>query len=158
MRLEYFLLIDRVVSLDLAAGTICCEATVPAESPVFEGHFPGYPLMPGVLLIETMAQTGGWLLVAANRFQRMPFLAAVKEAKLRTFVQPGARLTAEAKITHDGSGYAMTDASISCDGKLICNAAITFRVTEFPNPDFATEMRRRAAAIGLPSNEALVNG
>jgi hypothetical protein len=52
----------------------------------------------------------------------------------------------------------MTDASISCDGKLICDAAITFRVTEFPNPDFATEMRRRAAAIGLPSNEALVNG
>ncbi len=43
--------------------------------------------MPGVLLIEAMAQTSGWLVVALNRFERMPFLAAVKDAKLRTFVQ-----------------------------------------------------------------------
>ena len=65
------------------------EATVPTASTIFEGHFPGYPLMPGVLLIEAMAQTAGWLVVAANRFERMPFLAAVKDAKLRTFVTPG---------------------------------------------------------------------
>ena len=45
--------------------------------------------MPGVLLIETMAQTSGWLLVAMNGFKRMPFLAAVKEAKFRTFVTAG---------------------------------------------------------------------
>ncbi len=45
--------------------------------------------MPGVLLIEAMAQTAGWLVVALNHFERMPFLAAVKEAKLRTFVTPG---------------------------------------------------------------------
>ena len=158
MRLEYFLLIDRVVSIDLAAGTICCESTVPTESVVFEGHFPGYPLLPGVLMIETMAQTAGWLLVAANKFQRMPFLAAVRDAKFRNFVLPGQKLTAEAKLTHDGSGYAMTDASLSCDGKQVCNGAITFRVAEFPNPDFATEMRRRARAIGLMSKEALADG
>ena len=64
MRLEYFQLIDRIVDLDLSARTIRCEATVPTESTIFEGHFPGYPLMPGVLLIERMAQTSGWLLVA----------------------------------------------------------------------------------------------
>jgi 3-hydroxyacyl-[acyl-carrier-protein] dehydratase len=158
MRLEYFLLIDRVVSLDLAAGKIRCEATVPNESTIFEGHFPGYPLMPGVLLIECMAQTAGWMLVAKHNFHRMPFLAAVKEAKLRTFVTPGQRLMAEAALTHDGSGYALTDASISCDGKPICDASITFRIAEFPTPAFATEMRKRAAAIGLPSSEALADG
>ena len=45
--------------------------------------------MPGVLLIESMAQTSGWLLVALMKFERMPFLAAVKEAKMRGFVTPG---------------------------------------------------------------------
>ena len=52
--------------------------------------------MPGVLLIETMAQTSGWLVVATNNFTRMPFLAAVKEAKLRTFVTPGQVLSVNA--------------------------------------------------------------
>ena len=45
--------------------------------------------MPGVLLIEAMAQTSGWLLIALMKFERMPFLAAVKEAKMRGFVTPG---------------------------------------------------------------------
>ena len=45
--------------------------------------------MPGVLLIESMAQTSGWLIIGTHQFERMPFLAAVKEAKLRTFVAPG---------------------------------------------------------------------
>ena len=89
MRLEYFQLIDRVTDLNLADRTISTEATVPQASTIFEGHFPGYPLMPGVLLIETMAQISGWLVVAVNKFDRMPFLAAVKDAKFRTFVLPG---------------------------------------------------------------------
>ena len=89
MRIEYFQLIDRIVGLDTSAWTIDVEAVVPLESTIFEGHFPGQPLMPGVLLIELMAQTAGWLVIALNRFERMPFLAAVKEAKLRTFVLPG---------------------------------------------------------------------
>ena len=106
MRLEYFQLIDRIVDLNLADRKISSEATVPTASTIFEGHFPGYPLMPGVLLIEAMAQTSGWLLVALKRFERMPFLASVKEAKLRTFVTPGQRLSITAHLDHDGSGYA----------------------------------------------------
>ena len=53
--------------------------------------------MPGVLLIETMAQTSGWLIIAATKFTRMPFLAAVKEAKLRSFVTPGQALSLSAQ-------------------------------------------------------------
>ena len=53
--------------------------------------------MPGVLLIEAMAQTSGWLVVAVNRFERMPFLAAVKEAKFRTFVTPGHKLAVDGR-------------------------------------------------------------
>ena len=78
MRLEYFFLIDRIVELKLDEQTIRVEANVPAASTIFEGHFPGYPLMPGVLLIETMAQTSGWLLIALRKFSRMPFFAAAK--------------------------------------------------------------------------------
>src|ERR1039457_4522855 len=108
MRIEYFQLIDRIVDLNLADRKISSEATVPTESTIFEGHFPGYPLMPGVLLIEAMAQTSGCLIVATNGFDRMPFLASVKEAKLRTFVTPGQRLSITAHLEHDGSGYAVT--------------------------------------------------
>ena len=110
MRLEYFQLIDRIVDLKLADRKISSEATIPTESTIFEGHFPGYPLMPGVLLIEAMAQSAGWLVVAVNRFERMPFLASVKEAKLRTFALPGERLSIDAYLAHDGSGYAVTEA------------------------------------------------
>jgi 3-hydroxyacyl-[acyl-carrier-protein] dehydratase len=149
MRLEYFQLIDRIVDLNIADRTISSEAVVPANSTIFEGHFPGYPLMPGVLLIEAMAQTSGWLLVALKHFKRMPFLAAVKEAKLRTFVTPGQKLSINAHLDHDGSGYAVTKAKIKCDGKLICDATLTLRVLEFPNPEVEKKMLELAARIGL---------
>jgi 3-hydroxyacyl-[acyl-carrier-protein] dehydratase len=157
MRLEYFQLIDRIVDLDIAGRTISSEATVPTDSTIFEGHFPGYPLMPGVLLIEAMAQTSGWLVVAVNRFERMPFLAAVKDAKFRTFVTPGQRLSIGASLVHDGSGYAVTEAKITCEGKPICNASLTLRVLDFPNAEMNERMRATAAGIGLPSG-ALADG
>jgi 3-hydroxyacyl-[acyl-carrier-protein] dehydratase len=150
MRLEYFQLIDRIVDLDLAGRTIRSETTVPTTSTVFEGHFPGYPLMPGVLLIETMAQTSGWLVVALNRFERMPFLAAVKDAKLRTFVTPGQVLSVTAQLQHDGSGYAMTQASIAIAGKTVCDATLTFSVVAFPNAEMNKRMRDTAEKIGFP--------
>jgi 3-hydroxyacyl-[acyl-carrier-protein] dehydratase len=53
MQLEYFKLIDRIVDLNVGEKTIVVEAQVPQHSTIFEGHFPGYPIMPGVLLIES---------------------------------------------------------------------------------------------------------
>lgn len=158
MRLEYFQLIDRITEINLTDRKISAEAIVPTTSTIFEGHFPGYPLMPGVLLIESMAQTSGWLVVAVNRFERMPFLAQVRDAKFRTFVEPGQRLTVDATLDHDGSGYAMTDAKIACEGKPICSASLTFRVLQFPNDEMNRQMRETAARIGLPNSEALANG
>jgi 3-hydroxyacyl-[acyl-carrier-protein] dehydratase len=157
MRLEYFQLIDRIVALDLQQRTVRGEAQVPTESTIFEGHFPGYPLMPGVLLIESMAQTSGWLIIGLTRFERMPFLAAVKEAKLRSFVRPGAALDLSASLVHEGSGYAITKASVASEGKTICDAEITFRVMPFPSPDFRKVMEQTAKRIGFPM-EALADG
>lgn len=147
MRLEYFLMVDRVVAIE--GEEIRAESTTPHTSPVFEGHFPGHPLMPGVLLVETMAQTAGWLLLALNGFTRMPFLASVKEAKFRSFVGPGAPLAITARRIHDGSGYAVAAARIDSAGKRICDAEITLRTMPFPAPDLEAAMRERAAAIGL---------
>jgi 3-hydroxyacyl-[acyl-carrier-protein] dehydratase len=157
MRLEYFQLIDRVVDINLADRKISTEATVPTTSTIFEGHFPGFPLMPGVLLIEAMAQTSGWLLVAVNRFERMPFLAAVKDAKFRTFVTPGQKVSINASLVHDGSGYAITKASIELDRKSVCDAVITLRIMDFPNSEMRDKMRETAALVGLPA-EVPANG
>jgi len=149
MQLEYFQLIDRIVELDLVGRTIKAQAQVPDTSTIFEGHFPGHPLMPGVLLIESMAQASGWLIIGVNGFARMPFLAAVKEAKLRTFVTPGQLLSLRASLLHDGSGYAMTKAAVDVDGKTVAESEITFKVMAFPDPKFKTSMGKVAQRIGF---------
>jgi 3-hydroxyacyl-[acyl-carrier-protein] dehydratase len=110
MQLDYFILIDRILDLNIEAKTIVVEAQVPPTHTIFEGHFPGFPIMPGVLLTEAMAQSCGWLLLGVMKFERMPFLAMIKEAKMRGFVSPGQLLTIEAKIEHEGSGFAVTSA------------------------------------------------
>src|SRR2546426_2608013 len=117
MHLEYFRLIDRILEFDPAGRTIRAEAIVPTQSTIFEGHFPGYPLMPGVLLMEAMAQASGWLIIGLTKFTRMPFLAAFKEAKLRAFVTPGQTLALSAAIMHEGSGFTVTTAEIRVAGK-----------------------------------------
>jgi 3-hydroxyacyl-[acyl-carrier-protein] dehydratase len=150
MRLEYFQMVDRIIELDPAGGTVRAECQVPQSSPVFEGHFPGHPLLPGVLMIETMAQTGGWLVLAVLRFQRMPFLAQVKEAKLRSFIVPGQRLQAEARLLHDGSGYAVLAGSIACDGRKVADAEITYRVVPFPNETLRAQMLDTARRVAVP--------
>ena len=150
MQLEHFQLVDRILDLNLGEKTITVEARVPEHSSIFEGHFPGYPIMPGVLLIESMAQTSGWLLLALMKFERMPFLAAVKEAKMRGFVSPGEMLTIDANVLHEGSGYAMTEARVRVGGKLRSNASITFSHVPFPNADLRGHMDAVARRIGFP--------
>ncbi len=150
MRLEYFQMVDRVVAL--GPDSITVESRVPDASPVFEGHFPGYPIVPGVLLTETMAQAGGWLLLSIEKMQRMPFLSMVKQAKFRGFVGPGAPLVIEAKRTHDGSGYAVAEARITSDGKRIADAEITYRIMPFPAEALREAMIATAKRIGLPGH------
>jgi 3-hydroxyacyl-[acyl-carrier-protein] dehydratase len=106
--------------------------------------------MPGVLLLETMAQTSGWLIIGVTKFERMPFLAAFKEAKLRTFITPGTTLSASAKLEHEGSGFAVTHAEIQVDGKVTCDCEITFRVVNFPAPDLRVYMQKEAVRLQFP--------
>lgn len=149
MLLEYFQMIDRVEAVDLEARTLRAQSVVPSKSPVFEGHFPGMPLVPGVLLIETMAQASGFLVLAASNFAAMPFLMSVDGAKMRSFVEPDAVLDIEAFLEHEGSGYAVTKAKISSAGKKICDAQLKLRTMPFDQVPLAEIVRKRADEVGL---------
>jgi 3-hydroxyacyl-[acyl-carrier-protein] dehydratase len=149
MLLEYFQMIDRVESVDLAAGRLTARSVVPEKSPVFEGHFPGYPLVPGVLLIETMAQASGFLVLAATKFAAMPFLMSVDGAKMRTFVEPSAELEIEAFLEHEGSGFAVTKANIASGGKKVCDAQLKLRTMPFDQVPLGEIVRKRAEEVGL---------
>jgi 3-hydroxyacyl-[acyl-carrier-protein] dehydratase len=156
MILEYFQMIDRIEMVDPAAGTIRTTCHVPAESPIFVGHFPGFARLPGALMIETMAQTGGWLVLGSLCCAKMPFLMQVEKAKMRTFVAPGAVLEVEASLLHEGSGYAVVKASIAAGGKKVTEAEIRYGVVPFPNEALRAAMLETARRVGLP--EELQNG
>jgi 3-hydroxyacyl-[acyl-carrier-protein] dehydratase len=161
MRLEYFQMVDRIVDLDVASRRIETAGQLPEASPVFEGHFPGHPILPGVLMIETMAQTGGWLVMATQRFTRMAFLIQVEKAKMRSYVTPGEALATEVELLHDGSGYAVVKGAIrslspsGAANKRVAEADIRYGVVPFPNDTLRQAMLQTARRIGVP--ESLLN-
>jgi 3-hydroxyacyl-[acyl-carrier-protein] dehydratase len=149
MRLEYFQMLDQVVELNTELRSLVASARVPETSSVFEGHFPGHPLMPGVLLLETMAQAAGYLLLALDGFSRMPFFANAKEANFRSFVTPGSDLTVRAARIHDGAGYAVVDTRIEFGGKRVSDARLTMRSMPFANAALCQHVRREGVRLGL---------
>jgi 3-hydroxyacyl-[acyl-carrier-protein] dehydratase len=149
MLLEYFQMVDSIESIDRSARILKARSVVPAQSPVFEGHFPGIPLVPGVLLIETMAQASGMLVLAMTDFAAMPFLMTVDGAKMRTFVEPNAVLDIEAYLEHDGSGFAVTKAKITSDGKKVCDAQLKLRTMPFSEIPLGPIVKKRAEEVGL---------
>jgi 3-hydroxyacyl-[acyl-carrier-protein] dehydratase len=153
MHFEYFQMIDRIVALDVDGRSVRSACSVPKQSTIFEGHFPTYPLMPGVLLIECMAQTTGWLVMAMAGFTAMPFLMAVKEAKFRTVVLPGDELEFEGRIVHEGSGFTVGEAKGRRQGKVICEAQMTYRVMPCPSPEFRQAILQRGEQIDIPVKE-----
>jgi len=147
MQLEYFQMIDRISKVDLDEQCLNAHSTVPDESTVFEGHFPGHPLVPGVLMIETMAQASGILIMHTIDFSKIPLLAAVKEAKFRDFVGPQTRLDIKAEIEHEGSGYAVTRAEIRVEGKRIANAQLTYTIRPFPSETLQDMIKGQVAEM-----------
>ena len=145
MQLEYFQMIDRITNVDLEEKVMLAQSTVPDESTVFEGHFPGHPLVPGVLMIETMAQCSGILIMHTIDFTKIPLLAGVKEGKLRDFVGPRTALEIKAEIEHEGSGFAVTRAEIRSQGKRVANAQLTFTIMPFPSEELQGMIKQQVA-------------
>jgi 3-hydroxyacyl-[acyl-carrier-protein] dehydratase len=149
MRLEQFRMIDRVERLDRARQTIACRCEVPLDSSVFEGHFPGHPLLPGTLMIEAIAQCCGLLVLALQDFARMPVLIGVDKARMRAMVEPGAVLAAEGRLVQEGSGYAAAAGRLLREGRKVAEAEIRLGTIPFPSEQLRGEARGFAREIGL---------
>jgi 3-hydroxyacyl-[acyl-carrier-protein] dehydratase len=122
-----FLLVDRVLEVD-PGSFIRGFKNVTTNEPFFSGHFPGNPVMPGVLMIEAMAQLAG--ILAFKTKDRKPsdgsvyYLGGIDSARFKRPVVPGDRLEMEARIIADRSGVMKFACSAQVDGKIACVAKI----------------------------------
>jgi 3-hydroxyacyl-[acyl-carrier-protein] dehydratase len=149
MLLEYFQMIDRIEHINDLQDEITCVGNLPEHSPVFEGHFPQFPLLPGVLLIETMAQASGYLACLRTGFQKMSFLAGVDGARFRNFVKPAQALKVHSKLVRQGSGYSVYSASIESEASKAAECEIRLRSLDFPQPELRQLMIDRLMKAGL---------
>ncbi len=147
MRLEYFELIDTVEEIDVEGLTIRVSGTLPKESPVFDGHFPRFPVLPGVLMLEFMNHAAGFLLLRRQKMEKFVFLGGVKRAKFRRFVMPGDTMTVDAKITHEGSGFSIAETTVWLKGEVAADAEVVMISTDFPSTELAEEIRHRIELI-----------
>jgi 3-hydroxyacyl-[acyl-carrier-protein] dehydratase len=154
MRLEYFQMIDTVEALDIDAGTVRVASRVPDRSPVFEGHFPSFPILPGVMMLEMINHAAGYLIFRRTNKTKFVFLGGVKRAKFRRFIGPGALVEIRAKLSHDGSGYAVAEGSIILDGAVAADAEVIMIVSDFPNAGIAEAFRRHFELVPVSSPAA----
>ena len=122
-----FLLIDRIVEFERAKRTVAIK-NVTINEPYFQGHFPGHPIMPGVLVVEAMAQAGAVLMLAEipDRHTKLAVFTGIDNAKFRRQVVPGDQLRIEVDVlsfrTRAGrmAGKAFIDGKVACEATLTC--------------------------------------
>ncbi len=124
------LMVDRIVEVN--DDSVIGIKNVTVNEPHFNGHFPGFPVMPGVLIIEAMAQVGGVLIsrVNANARGKIMFLASVDEAKFRKPVVPGDQLRIEMKILKMKHSVAKMKGTATVEGLLVAEAVLMCKVVE----------------------------
>lgn len=123
-----FLLIDTIEELEVgvrAVGKKC----VSMNEPYFQGHFPGYPVMPGVLIIESLAQVGAVAMLSLPEMKgKTAFFAGIDKAKFRKKVLPGDVLMLETSIIKVKGPIGIGKAVATVDGKKVCEAELTFAI------------------------------
>ena len=122
-----FLLVDRIVEYDPAAGRIVGEKAVTASEWFFQGHFPGLPVMPGVLQVEALAQTMAVYVARQEGFgDRIGLFAGIEGCRFKRVVSPGDRLRLEVTMEKLGRRFGRGRAVASVDGEVTCEALLSF--------------------------------
>ena len=121
-----FLLVDRIVHMDLEKNVIIGQKNLTINELFFQGHFPEAPIMPGVLILEALAQTGGILVHQKGYNDRIAVLLSVNNAKFRRPVVPGDVLMLHAAAIHVGSKGGRVHARAMVNDQLAVEAEIGF--------------------------------
>ncbi len=124
------LLVDCI--LELESDRIVGVKNVTANEPFFQGHFPDFPVMPGVLIVEAMAQVAGVLVLKSipERHSKLVLLASIEQAKFRRPVVPGDQLRIEMKVSRRKATVAKMYGTASVNGHVVAEAEVMCKLAE----------------------------
>lgn len=128
-----FLLVDRIVELEPEKRIVGLK-NVTINEQFFQGHFPGAPVMPGVLIIESMAQVAGVLIYRdlPDRAKKLIYFTGIENAKFRRPVVPGDQLRVEIEVLNRRNNFGKMQGRATVDGKLVAEAVVFFAIVEHP--------------------------
>lgn len=126
-----FLLVDRILSVEPGKRIVGLK-NVTFNEEFFQGHFPGAPVMPGVLIIESMAQVAGVLIYRdmPDRDRKLIYFTGIENAKFRRPVTPGDQLRIEMELLGRRSAFGKMGGRATVDGKLAAEAVVQFAITD----------------------------
>jgi beta-hydroxyacyl-ACP dehydratase FabZ len=128
-----FLLVDRIVELE-GDRRIVGLKNVTINEQFFQGHFPGAPVMPGVLILEAMAQVAGVMIYRnlVDREKKLIYFTGIENARFRRPVVPGDQLRIEIELLSRRSNYGKMQGRATVDGKVVADATVFFAVVDIP--------------------------